>query len=202
MKREFLKELGLEDDVIQKIMDENGKDITREQAKTTAANESADTLRTQLGEANAKIESFKDIDPAALKQEVEDWKKKAEKAETEAAEKVAALEFDGVLKDKLNGLKFSSEYAKKGVVDEIKAKGLKLEKGAILGFDDALKAIQEANPDAFIKEGEKPPAMWAGTGNAKIPTEKPDISKMGYKERVELYKQSPEQYKNLTGKEE
>ena len=27
MKREFLKELGIEDEVIDKIMDENGKDI-------------------------------------------------------------------------------------------------------------------------------------------------------------------------------
>ena len=33
MKREFLKGLGLEDNVIDQIMDENGKDINKEMKK-------------------------------------------------------------------------------------------------------------------------------------------------------------------------
>ena len=37
MKTDFLKGLGLEQDVIDKIMAENGKDIAAEKAKTTKA---------------------------------------------------------------------------------------------------------------------------------------------------------------------
>ena len=37
MKTEFLKELGLEQDAIDKIMAENGKDVEAEKAKTKKA---------------------------------------------------------------------------------------------------------------------------------------------------------------------
>ena len=37
MKREYLKELGLEDEIIDKVLAENGKDIEREKGKAEAA---------------------------------------------------------------------------------------------------------------------------------------------------------------------
>ena len=48
MKTEFLKGLGLEQDVIDKIMAENGKDIAAEKAKTTKAEGERGTSKTSL----------------------------------------------------------------------------------------------------------------------------------------------------------
>ena len=48
MKTEFLKGLGLEQDVIDKIMAENGKDIAAEKAKTTKAEGERDNYKLSL----------------------------------------------------------------------------------------------------------------------------------------------------------
>lgn len=51
MKAEFLKGLGLEQDVVDKIMAENGKDVAAEQAKTTKAVSERDNYKDQLATA-------------------------------------------------------------------------------------------------------------------------------------------------------
>ena len=53
MKREFLEKLGLEKDVIDQIMDENGKDINK-------ANGKLELVQKQLDEANNTIKTHED----------------------------------------------------------------------------------------------------------------------------------------------
>lgn len=67
MEREFLSKLGLEKDVIDKIMAENGKDIEAVKAKTKANEQTVaekaseiESLKAQLAEANKTIDGFKD----------------------------------------------------------------------------------------------------------------------------------------------
>ena len=48
MKTEFLKELGLEQETISKIMAENGKDIEAEKKKTQKAEGERDNYKSQL----------------------------------------------------------------------------------------------------------------------------------------------------------
>mgnify|MGYP002986208573 CR=1 FL=1 len=66
MKRDFLKGLGLDDSVIDQIMDENGKDIQREKNAVNKVNQDLEKykaenegLKTQLSEANTQIQSFR-----------------------------------------------------------------------------------------------------------------------------------------------
>ena len=61
MKTEFLKGLGLEQDAIDKIMAENGKDIAAEKAKTTKAEGERDKYKSQLETATESLEKFKDV---------------------------------------------------------------------------------------------------------------------------------------------
>ncbi|CDZ74892.1 hypothetical protein ING2D1G_0733 [Peptoniphilus sp. ING2-D1G] len=61
MKREFLEGLGLEKDVIDKIMEENGNDIKAEKAKATAKDEEIKTLKEQVNIANKEIKFNKDM---------------------------------------------------------------------------------------------------------------------------------------------
>ena len=70
MKTDFLKGLGLEQDVIDKIMAENGKDIAAEKAKTTKAEGERDNFKDQLATATASLEKFKDVDPTAMQKAV------------------------------------------------------------------------------------------------------------------------------------
>ena len=55
MKREFLKDLGLEDEVINKIMAENGKEVTTLKAKIDDLNEQVQVKDTTIKQKNDKI---------------------------------------------------------------------------------------------------------------------------------------------------
>ncbi len=66
MKREFLNDLGLEADVIDKIMKENGRDINKEKLK-------AEKIESELENLKSK---FDGVDVKQLKEDADNWKKK------------------------------------------------------------------------------------------------------------------------------
>lgn len=121
MKVEFLKGLGLEDEVIAKIQAENGKEVEREKDKTKefekqlqAVNEARTALQSEIGE-------LKKEDPSVLKERISELEKQIEarKAEDEKAvyEKNMAERFENVLGES----KFVNELTKKGIFAEFKA---------------------------------------------------------------------------------
>lgn len=62
MKTEFLKALGLEQETINKIMEENGRDVNAEKEKTRKAEGERDNYKTQLDTVNTKLEEFEGVD--------------------------------------------------------------------------------------------------------------------------------------------
>lgn len=93
MKREFLKELGIEDAMISKIMAENGKDIEAEKAKATDATAKLEEAKTKITEYETKISELQSAsgDAEKYKTELETLQKKIadEKAAAEQAAKEA-----------------------------------------------------------------------------------------------------------------
>ena len=76
MKTEFLKSLNLSQEVIDKIMAENGKDIAVEQKKAEKVIQErdsyklkAESLETQVNDANTEIQKFKDMDIDGIKKQ-------------------------------------------------------------------------------------------------------------------------------------
>ncbi|EKX91857.1 Uncharacterised protein [Peptostreptococcus anaerobius] len=69
MKREFLKNLELEDDVIDKIMAEHGKTTKKYLDKIDAKDTELGTLQGELNDVNDKLKSFDGIDLDKLKSE-------------------------------------------------------------------------------------------------------------------------------------
>lgn len=89
MKHEFLQNFKVGDqslpkEIINAILDENGKDIESVKGKYA----DYDAIKKQLDEANRTIDGFKDMDIDAVRKEAADWKQKAEQAEKDAAEKL------------------------------------------------------------------------------------------------------------------
>ena len=100
MKREFLKELGVEESVIEKIMTENGKDIEAVKSKTKADEASIaqqkseiESLKTQLSEANKAIDGFKELDVESIKKAAAEWEAKAKEAELKRQSDLDNLKF-------------------------------------------------------------------------------------------------------------
>lgn len=127
MKTEFLKNLGLEDEVITKILAEAGKDIEREKAKTTEANEALEAAKKQNAEFKDKLSELEAVsgDAEKYKKDLEDLKADiaAKDAERERQTKEAALEaeykerFAGVVGDN----KWRDELTEKAVFEAFKS---------------------------------------------------------------------------------
>lgn len=158
MKTEELKALGLNDEQVQKVFAMNGADIERKNQTIATLTAERDTARTQLGEANKKLEGY---DP--------DWKTKSENAARQARQQVEALQSDFAAQSAVSGLKFSSESAKKAFLADLKAKKLTLQEGKLLGFDDFLADYRKTDPGAFasgypnVKDGGDPTHTPGGT---------------------------------------
>ena len=146
--------------------------------KFTTLETEKNNLTAQLTEANKEIEGFKSLDIEGVKKAAAEWETKYNKAQEESAAKIQDMEYTSVLKDSLSGEKFSSVYARDGVMNELRSKKLPLENGKIMGLDDALKAIKEAQPTAWTTEEQSPPPNLKGAGMGTggsppvLPTEK------------------------------
>jgi hypothetical protein len=152
MKTEDLQKQGLTEDQINYIMAENGKDIKKLQKQVDDLTADRDNWKTKAETAEETIKKFDGIDPERVKGELEEWKKRAEDVEKEYAAKLEERDFNDVLKTELEGMKFSSSAAKKAVEADIRAAGLKLKDGKILGLNDLIAQLKESDADAFVSE--------------------------------------------------
>lgn len=155
MKTEDLKALGLNDDQVQKVFAMNGAEMNDLKQQVATLTTERDTARTQLGDANKKLEGY---DP--------DLKTKAAEAENQAKAQVAELQHDFAAQSAVSGVKFSSESAKKAFLSDLKAKKLPVQEGKLLGFDDYLKSYKESDPGAFAQEKAAPTVTVGGKGQA------------------------------------
>lgn len=153
MKRDFLKELGLADDLIDKILDENGKDIDREKQKATQAKEDLAAVQEQLTARDKDIEELKKTsgDAEDIRKQLEELQGKYTK-ETEAYKaQLADRDYSDAMNRAVSakGIKFSSKAAEKAYLADLKEKHLTLKDGALDGFEEWHKAQVEADPTAF-----------------------------------------------------
>lgn len=155
MKREFLKELGLEDDVISKIMKEHGKTIQKmddtietyrgkiSELQTDIATKSKDyeELNKEHMLSKAKIEEFEKVDIDGLKNSIQEWENKYNEREYD-------LTIDKYMQD----YKFTSELAKEATISKFKEQKFKLKDGKLDGAEEYMKKFMEENKSAFVIE--------------------------------------------------
>ena len=146
MKREFLEGLGLEKDVIDKIMDENGKDITKEQNKYTALETERDKYKEQLETAQASLEEFKDVDVKELKGKIEQLNADIQTKDTEYQKKIADMQFENELKDAIT--QFGGRSVK-SVTAELDIDTLKASKNRNEDIKKALESCKEQHGFLF-----------------------------------------------------
>lgn len=196
MKTEFLKSLNLSQEVIDKIMAENGKDIAVEQKKAEKVIQErdsyklkAESLETQVNDANTEIQKFKDMDIDGIKKAADDWKETAEKAKADADKQISQMKFDYALSAALAGAKAKNTKAVKALLD---MDGLKFNDndGKIVGLDEQLAQIKTDN-DYLFESDEPAPEFVKGTngGSGNVGGKKP--SEMTYTELCDYMAQNP-----------
>lgn len=125
--------------------DENKPKGQEEPAKTYSEDE-YNALKKQLDDANAAIQSYKDMDIDSIKKSADDWKQKYEAAESERKAKEHSDRIDGFVRGQ--GMKNSvyAEHLKRLIMDKQLAFD---DKGVLVGGNDVVKALRESCPDAF-----------------------------------------------------
>lgn len=168
MKREDLRKLlgdDVADEVIDKIMAENGKDIEKHKADNTALITERDGLKTQLKDASVQIESFKGMDIEGVKKSADEWKSKAEQATRDAEDQVSRLKFDHALESALTGARARNA---KAVTALLNPELMKLaDDGSISGLKEQLETIQREH-DYLFESDEPPPKIVTGGNNKSI----------------------------------
>lgn len=111
-----------------------------------------DTWKEKAETAETTLKGFEGVDLDTMQKELSDWKKKAEDAEKDAQAKLYERDFADALKTELEGIKFSSEAAKRAIMAEVKDAGLKLKDGKILGLNDLITQMKEKDASAFVDD--------------------------------------------------
>ncbi len=116
MRRSELKNLGLEADVIDQILEMNGDDINREKAKARKFEDEVKDLKSQLGD---------NTDVKKMEAERDEWKSKFETLEKQNKEEKEEKEFNDFLKSNFDEFKVKDEVSVKANLDFEKIKGSK-----------------------------------------------------------------------------
>lgn len=197
MKREDLREIGLEDEQIDKVLAKVHQERGSETTKNDALIAERDDLQKQLAERDADLKKFAKSakDNEELTAELAEYKEKYKKQGEELTAKLAASTLDGAINEALG----NTTARDKGVVkkllnyDDIKLN----DDGTVTGIDKQLKEMQESQAYLF-DNGTKTKGTDPNGGS----TATPEIAKMSYKERVELANSDPETYAQAMNKGE
>ncbi|MBE5846234.1 MAG: hypothetical protein E7300_00980 [Lachnospiraceae bacterium] len=158
MKTEDLQAQGLTEEQIKFVFAENGKDIKdmkdlQKKADTLSAD--LENWKKRAEDAENTLKGFDGKDFDAIQKERDEWKAKAEAAEKEYKQKIYDRDFADALSGEMEKIKFSSDYAKQAVMNEIKGAGLKLIDGKIIGLGDMLETIKAKDASAFVDEAQQ-----------------------------------------------
>ncbi|WP_196029358.1 phage scaffolding protein [Longicatena caecimuris] len=155
MERAFLKGLGLEKDVIEQIMAENGKDIELEKGKAKDLQTQLDAANKTIKERDTQLETLKNSpdNPETLRQQIQKLQDD-NKAAKEAHEKeIKELKVSTALEKALSDAKAKNAKAVKALLDLGDDVEL-ADDGTIKGLDDKIKGLKKS--DAYLFDDTKP----------------------------------------------
>lgn len=154
MKRTELEKLGLEADVIEKIMIENGKDIENAKSASAAQLAELETLKTQMTERDKDIATLKkaSTENDSLKTQIADLQSKYKNDTESLSTTLDKVKLDGAVANALSKVNARD-------VDDIKAliklDDIKLDdKGELTGLNEQVTTLQESK--AYLFDSVKP----------------------------------------------
>lgn len=189
MERKFLEDLGLSKEVIDKVLDENSRDIGRQKAKTDAESGKLAAANDTIRSLQDAVKKFDGVDVDGLNRQLADLKTKYDND-------TAALRLENALDAAVGGAKAKNPKLLKLALDRAK---LTLEGDALSGLDEQIAALRKSDPYLF----EQTAVTQEGPGGGPAPAPKPQavtkeaFEKMGYLERAKLRQENPETYNQL-----
>ena len=162
MERKFLKDLGLADGIIEKVMAENGKDINGLKTAAEASKATLADLQKQIGERDKQLETLKKSsgDNETLKKQISDLQTANKKAKDDYDANLKQLTLGSKIDVALLGAKAKNTKAVRALLDESK---ISLDGENVLGLKEQLEQVQKDNPYLFGDKPDNPPPPAGGT---------------------------------------
>lgn len=150
MKRDFLKNLGIEDkDIIDKILDENSADIGRAKGATDELKSQITQLQTQLNDKTTEFNNLKDStkDYDNLKNQVTQLTNDNHNLQAEITTKVNQLQKTHAIEGELRNAKAKSL---KSVMAHLDMDKITYENGELAGLTEQLDALKSGEDTSFL----------------------------------------------------
>lgn len=154
-----LEKLGLkltdeQKDAIKKSMGEELYSKQELDKKVGKVETERDEYKERAETAEDTLKGFDGKDLDAITKERDEWKIKAENAKKEYDGKIAEREKNDLLKEACEGIKFSSESARKAIMADI-ATSVSVKDGKLIGFNDLLEDAKKRDASAFVDEDQE-----------------------------------------------
>lgn len=134
---------------------ENYKTVNEFTSKVKKLEGERDSWKDQYTGVKTSLDKFDGVDVDDLKAQIAEQKKKAEEAEKNANEKLAARDYADAVKANTAGIKFSSAAAQRDFESQLKSKNLPVNDGKLLGFTDFLAQYKADNEGAVLDENDE-----------------------------------------------
>lgn len=151
---------------ITKAVAENYKTVNEFNSKVTKLEGERDSWKDQYTGVKTSLDKFDGVDVDDLKAQIAEQKKKAEEAEKNANEKLAARDYADAVKANTAGIKFSSAAAQRDFESQLQSKNLPVNDGKLLGFTDFLAQYKADNEGAVLDESAEERAKFTDSMNS------------------------------------
>lgn len=132
-----------------KIVAENYKTISEHEKRVGKIEAERDAFKERAETAETTLKGFEGKDFDTITRERDEWKTKAEKAEKDYSDKMAAHEKQELLKEAFADIEFTSESAKKAIMAQI-SEDVTVKNGKLIGFNDLLETAKKNDATAFV----------------------------------------------------
>lgn len=202
MKRKMLEEMNLTSEQIDKIMNENGNDINREQSKYAELKTENENLKKNISERDDQLKELKKTagDADAMKKKIEELQSINEQSQKKFDQEIKELKVNSIIDTALAKAGARNAKAVRALLDIDMDKISVDENGSLTGLDidKQLQALQKAEDSGFMFKDSNQQAIMTGVTPAKNPnietgsTGSSNFDKMTYTQIDQYMKTHPD----------
>lgn len=199
--KEVLKDLGLDDEQVKGVMAEHGKVLNELKEQNSTVTAERDSYKSQVDEVTKNLETAKKNAEkgSEAQQQVESLQQQLKDNEKQAQEQLKAQQKVFSIDKALSEAGAKNNKAVEALLD---ADAIELgDKGTLNGLAEQLEKLQADDTTSFLfnkddgGQSGKPRVQIIQQGNPGRGSDAPvDLSKLTYKEQLELKQSNPEQY--------
>ena len=161
MKREFLKELGIEQENIEKILAEHGKTVQGLQKESETTKVKIENLEKEIETRDKQLKSLKDVDVDELQGKIKKLQDDNTAQKIKYEQEIITKERSYAINEVLANAKVKNSKAVMGLLDDSK---IAYADGQIVGLNEQLEGLKES--DSYLFEATPTPTTNPASNSA------------------------------------